>query len=90
MNNSPYDWTASELFNYLVDAEIIDSDGSFEDWKYSRTEMIIAYMFKKKLNVFGVINQQLMIYSVSNVISYTKEHYESLLNVLKLISHANN
>lgn len=52
--------------------------------------MIIAYMFKKKLNVFGVINQQLMIYSVSNVISYTKEHYESLLNVLKLISHANN
>ncbi len=39
MNNIE-DWTASELFNYLISMSVIHSDEEFEDWKHDRPEMI--------------------------------------------------
>ena len=42
------EWTASELFNYLLDNEIISEDAEFEDWKNNRTDMI--GMVKENIN----------------------------------------
>lgn len=37
---NPEDWTTAELFNWLVERELLDDTAEFEDWKNDRTALI--------------------------------------------------
>lgn len=36
----PEDWTTAELFDYLIENDLLPEDADFEDYKNDRTDML--------------------------------------------------